>query len=139
MYLSNFMVKLILYLTLLASSSFNYLESKEMNAEEIYKSCKDYYNWVKGNYSQKVDAKTLFNMGKCQGVIQTLGKTMITLCYESKRNVNINLNFTANLKDVKTMDIIEKFIKVAASDGDLRTYSYSSYLLSIISRLWPCK
>ena len=28
-------------------------------------------------------------MGKCQGIMETLGRTMTTLCLEKKRNVNI--------------------------------------------------
>ena len=78
-------------------------------------------------------------MGKCQGVIETLGKTMLTLCYERKRNVNINKNLTANLEGIKTIEIIEKFLRFAYSDSKLRSYSSSSYLISFISKSWPCK
>ena len=86
-----------------------------------------------------VDEKVLFNMGKCQGVIETLGKTMLTLCYENRRNANINKKLAANLEGVKTINIIEKFLKKASSDGKLRSYSSYSYLINFISEQWPCK
>jgi len=85
-----------------------------------------------------VDSKTLFNMGKCQGIIETLGRTMTTLCYERKRNVNINKKLTANLDGIKTIEVIESFLKHATKDNKLRSYSATSYLANFISEQWPC-
>ena len=113
--------------------------SKDMNAAELYKSCGNYYQWVTEKYSIPVDDKILFNMGKCQGIIETLGKAMFTLCYEKKRNANINKKLTADLQGVRTIDIIEQFLKYASMDDKLRTYSSNTYLLNFISKYWPCK
>ena len=85
-----------------------------------------------------VDEKTLFNMGKCQGVIETIGKTMLTLCYERNRNLNINRQFTANLQGVKTIEIVEKFIKKSVTDSNLRNYDSHTYLIKFINQNWPC-
>ncbi len=113
--------------------------AKDADAKEIYSICKDYYNWVKKNYNIPVDSKTLFNMGKCQGIIETLGRTMTTLCYDKKRNVNINKKLTANLDGIKTIEVVESFLKNAAQDNKLRSYAATSYLADFISKQWPCQ
>ena len=117
----------------------NSSRAKDTDAKEIYSICKDYYNWVNKNYDIPVDSKTLFNMGKCQGIIETLGRTMTTLCYDKKRNVNINKKLTANLEGIKTIQIVENFLKNAAQDNKLRSYAASSYLADFISKQWPCQ
>ena len=111
----------------------------ERTAHELYTSCSNYFDWVNKDYKIPVDQKTLFNMGKCQGIIETLGRTMLTLCYEKKRNMSINSKLTANLKGIKTIDIVKKFVKKAYNDGGLRSISSHSYLLDFISKTWPCK
>ena len=78
-------------------------------------------------------------MGKCQGIMETLGRTMTTLCLEKKRNVNINNKLTANLKGIKTIDLIQSFLKHASQDNKLRSYAASSYLADFISQKWPCQ
>ena len=78
-------------------------------------------------------------MGKCQGIIETLGRTMTTLCLEKKRNVNINSKLTANLNGIKTIDLIQSFLKYASRDNKLRSYSASSYLADFMSQKWPCQ
>ena len=78
-------------------------------------------------------------MGKCQGIMETLGRTMTTLCLEKKRNVNINKKLTANLNGIKTIDLIQSFLKYASQDSKLRSYSASSYLAGFISQKWPCQ
>ena len=78
-------------------------------------------------------------MGKCQGIMETLGRTMTTLCLEKKRNVNINKKLTANLNGIKTIDLIQSFLKHASRDNQLRSYSASSYLADFISQKWPCQ
>ena len=115
------------------------VHAKDTNAREIYSICKDYYNWVNKNYDIPADSKTLFNMWKCQGIMQTLGRTMTTLCLEKKRNVNINNKLTANLNGIKTIDLIQSFLKHASQDNKLRSYSATSYLADFISQKWPCK
>ena len=118
--------------------NINSVRAKDTNAREIYKICKDYYHWVNKDYNIPVDSKTLFNMGKCQGIMETLGRTMTTLCLEKKRNVNINNKLTANLNGIKTIDLIKSFLKHASQDNKLRSYSASSYLADFISQKWPC-
>ena len=113
--------------------------AKDADAKEIYSICKDYYNWVNKNYKIPVDSKTLFNMGKCQGIIETLGRTMTTLCYDKKRNANINNKLTANLDGIKTIEVVESFLKNAAQDNKLRSYEATSYLADFISKQWPCQ
>ena len=116
----------------------NILKSDEMNAYDLLKSCQNYYYWVETSYKELVDEKTLFNMGKCQGVIETMGKTMLTLCYENKRNMNVNKKLTANLKGVKTIDIVKKFVEVASLDRSIRNFSAQIYLINFINKSWPC-
>ena len=77
-------------------------------------------------------------MGKCQGIIETLGKTMLTLCYEKKRNLNIDNKLTANLKGVKTIDIVEKLVENAFLEANLRGISAQTYLIFLINKIWPC-
>tara|TARA_B100000963_G_C22370025_1_gene555474 strand:+ start:339 stop:737 length:399 start_codon:yes stop_codon:yes gene_type:complete len=109
------------------------------SALDLFINCKNYNDWVNGNFKDHVDDKTLFNMGKCQGIIETTGKTMLTLCYERKRNLNISKKLVSNLEGVKTMDIIKEFIKFSKNRTDLQNYSYNSYLIDFISINWPCK
>ena len=139
MFLSSKILKLFLLAILLIQININSAKSKDNNAKEIYNICRDYYHWVNKNYDIPVDSKTLFNMGKCQGIIETLGRTMTTLCYEKKRNVNINNKLTANLNGIKTIDLIQSFLKHASQDNKLRSYSGASYLADFISQKWPCQ
>ena len=136
MYLRNNIFKLILLI--IYKISFNSVIAKDINAYEVYKICSDYYQWVNKNYSLPVDEKMLFNMGKCQGVLETMGKTMLTLCYENKRNMNINKRMTANLKGVKTIEIVKRFVKTASLDGSIRNFSAQIYLINFINKNWPC-
>ena len=131
------MFKIIIFF-LLFFFHHSYLKSDEVSAFDLFKGCESYYFWVNHNYKTPVDDKILFNMGKCQGVVETIGKTMLTLCYERKRNLNINKQLTANLKDVKTIEIVEKFVQSAANNSNLRNYSAHTYLLKFINKNWPC-
>ena len=139
MFLSNKILQLIILAFLFIPIHSNLVRAKDINAGEIYSICKDYYHWVNKNYDIPVDSKTLFNMGKCQGIMETLGRTMTTLCLEKKRNVNINNKLTANLNGIKTIDLIQSFLKHASRDNKLRSYSASSYLADFISQKWPCQ
>ena len=138
MFLSNKILQLIFFAFFFIQINTYLVQAKDTNAREIYSICKDYYNWVNKNYDIPVDSKTLFNMGKCQGIMETLGRTMTTLCLEKKRNVNINNKLTANLNGVKTIDLIQRFLKYASKDNKLRSYSATSYLADFISQKWPC-
>jgi len=139
MFLSNKILQLIILAFLFIPIHSNLVRAKDINAGEIYSICKDYYHWVNKNYDIPVDSKTLFNMGKCQGIMETLGRTMTTLCLEKKRNVNINNKLTANLNGIKTIDLIQSFLKHASQDNKLRSYSGASYLADFISQRWPCQ
>lgn len=139
MFLSNKILPLILLAFFFITIHTNLVRAQDSNAREIYGICKDYYHWVNKNYDIPVDSKTLFNMGKCQGIMETLGRTMTTLCLEKKRNVNINNKLTANLNGIKTIDLIKSFLKHASQDNKLRSYSGASYLADFISQKWPCQ
>ena len=139
MFLSNKILQLIFFAIFFIQINTHSVYAKDTNAREIYSICKDYYHWVKKNYDIPIDSKTLFNMGKCQGIMETLGRTMTTLCLEKKRNVNINSKLTANLNGIKTIDLIQSFLKHASRDNKLRSYSASSYLADFISQKWPCQ
>ena len=78
-------------------------------------------------------------MGKCQGVIETMGKVMLTLCYESKRNLSISKQITANLKGIRTIDIIEELIKSTDTEKRLRSMPVQTFLFNFMSNNWPCK
>ena len=116
----------------------NILKSEEMRAYDLFKGCQNYYLWVENNYKGQVDEKMLFAMGKCQGVVETMGKTMLTLCYENKRNMNVNKKMTANLKGVKTIEIVKRFVETASLDGNIRNFSAQIYLINFINKNWPC-
>ena len=139
MFLSNKTLQLIFFVFFFIQINTYLVQAKDTNAREIYSICKDYYNWVNKNYDIPVDSKTLFNMGKCQGIMETLGRTMTTLCLEKKRNVNINNKLTANLDGIKTIDLIKSFLKYASQDNKLRSYSATSYLADFMSQRWPCQ
>ena len=136
MFLNNKILKLILLAFFFIQINTNSARAKDANAKDI---CKDYYYWVNKNYDIPVDSKTLFNMGKCQGIIETLGRTMTTLCFDKKRNVNINKKLTANLNGIKTIQLIKSFLNHASQDNQLRSYSATSYLADFISKQWPCQ
>ena len=138
MFLSNKTLQLMFFAFFFIQINTYLVQAKDTNAREIYSICKDYYNWVNKNYDIPVDSKTLFNMGKCQGIMETLGRTMTTLCLEKKRNVNINNKLTANLSGIKTIELIQSFLKHASQDNKLRSYSAISYLADFISKKWPC-
>ena len=116
-----------------------FLTAQDITAYDLYKSCKNYHEWVINDFKFPVDEKILFNMGKCQGIIETTGKTMLTLCYENKRNLNINKQLTANLKNIKSITIIREFLSYAESDSSLRKYEGHEYLMNFVSSKWPCK
>ena len=109
-----------------------------MRADDLLKGCQNYYHWVENNYKDQVDEKMLFDMGKCQGVVETMGKAMLTLCYENKRNMNVNKKMTANLKGVKTIEIVKRFVETASLDGNIRNFSAQIYLINFINKNWPC-
>ena len=132
-------MKKIIYLIILIVSITNFGNTAEVTTQEFLKGCKNYYLWVNKNYEMPVDEKILFNMGKCQGVIETMGKVMLTLCYESKRNLSISKQITANLKGIRTIDIIEELIKSTDTEKRLRSMPVQTFLFNFMSNNWPCK
>ena len=132
-------MKKIIYLIILIVSITNFGNTAEVTTQEFLKGCKNYYLWVNKNYEIPVDEKILFNMGKCQGVIETMGKVMLTLCYESKRNLSISKQITANLKGIRTIEIIEELIKSTDTEKRLRSMPVQTFLFNFMSNNWPCK
>ena len=78
-------------------------------------------------------------MGKCQGILETAGKIMSTLCAERKMNANINKQLTANLEGVKTISLVREYIFVASSIENIQKYSAQNLLTKILSKKWPCR
>ena len=116
----------------------NYSMAQDISAYDLYKSCKNYYEWVTTDFNFPVDDKILFEMGKCQGIIETTGKTMLTLCIEKKRNLDINKKLTANLRDIKSITIIKNFVMQGDNDPSLRRHEGHLYLMNFLSDNWPC-
>ncbi len=113
--------------------------SQESTAYDLFKNCSNYKNWIESKFEETVDPQILFNMGKCQGIIQTTGKMMSTLCKERKRNVNINKRLAANLEGIRTILLVKEYVRSAASIGNLQEYGAEDLLTAILSKRWPCK
>jgi len=110
----------------------------ETNAKDLFAYCSDYSLWINNNFKKPVDGKTLFMMGKCQGIVESVGKTMYTLCLERKRNLNIPRQITANLGNIRTRELIRIFVKNSEGKTNLAAKSAYTYLLSIFSKSMPC-
>ena len=108
------------------------------NAKDLYSSCYDYDLWINGNFKKPVDDKSLFLMGKCQGIVESIGKTMYTLCLERKRNLNIPRQITADLGNIRTRELISIFVKNSEGKTNLSSKSAYTYLLDIFSKSKPC-
>ena len=117
---------------------FNSL-SQEFTAFDLYKSCKNYKDWIDNDFEDPVNSQILFNMGKCQGIMETTGKIMLTLCKERKRNLNINKSLSANLEGVKTISLVREYIKQASKISNLQNYNSNELLAIILSNRWQCK
>jgi vacuolar-type H+-ATPase catalytic subunit A/Vma1 len=113
--------------------------TQEYSAYDLLKSCSNYKNWIEKNFDSPVDQQALFNMGKCQGILETTGKIMSTLCIERKRNANINKQLAANLEGVRTLLLVREYVNVASSIENLQKYSAQSLLTKILSNKWPCR
>ena len=121
-------MKKIIYLIILIVSITNFGNTAEVTTQEFLKGCKNYYLWVNKNYEIPVDEKILFNMGKRQGVIETMGKVMLTLCYESKRNLSISSLSLMTLNHIlmtfnaiqATLDSCACFRNFISAEGRLR-------------------
>ena len=132
------MIKLLILIITIFIPFKNFLFAEDISALDLYKNCKNYNDWVSNDFTYPVDAQILFNMGKCKGIIETTGKTMLTLCYEKKRNLNVSKKMTANLKNVKTLSIVKYFVEHADKDPSLRRHEGHLYLMEFISKKWPC-
>ncbi|MBF96403.1 MAG: hypothetical protein CFH34_00947 [Alphaproteobacteria bacterium MarineAlpha9_Bin4] len=113
--------------------------SQEFSAYDLLKSCNNYKTWIDGNFEDPVDPQILFNMGKCQGIMETTGKVMLTLCIERKRNANINKQLTANLEGVKTITLVKEYVSRASKVTNLQKYNAQELLSVILSKRWPCR
>ena len=112
---------------------------QEFSALDLYKSCKNYKDWIDNDFEEPVNSQILFNMGKCQGVMETSGKIMLTLCKERKRNLNINKSLSANLEGVKTISLVREYVKQASKISNLQDYKAYELLAIILSNRWQCK
>ena len=132
------MKNLFFYSLVLYAISNLTLASEETNAKQLYEGCKKYSSWIDRDFTEPVDAKTLFIMGKCKGVIETLGKTMYTLCLERRRNLNIPKLITADLGNMRTRKLIKEFVMNAEQYTELASISAYTFLLHTFSKGWPC-
>ena len=57
---------------------------------------------------------------------------------KKKRNLNIDNKLIANLKGVKTIDIVEKLVENGSVEANLRGISAQTYLIFLINKIWPC-
>ena len=138
-YSNKLLLSKVLIIILFIVSNFKLCAAQESSAYDLLKSCKNYKNWIENKFDSPVDQQLLFNMGKCQGIIETTGKIMSTLCAERKRNLNINDQLTANLEGVRTLSLIREYVSAAASVGNLQKYSAQNLVTKILSNKWPCK
>ena len=113
--------------------------SQEFSAHDLFKSCNNYKNWIDSNFEEPVDPQLLFNMGKCQGIMETTGKIMLTLCKERKRNVNINKQLAANLEGIRTISLVKEYVTRASKLSNLQEYKAQELLSIILSKRWPCR
>ena len=112
--------------------------TQEFNALDLYKSCKNYKDWIDSRFEEPVNSQVLFNMGKCQGIMETTGKIMVTLCKERKRNVNINKKLSANLEGIRTISLVKEYVARASNINSLQNYNSLELLSTILSNRWPC-
>ena len=125
-------------LVILLSMIVKNISTQEFSAYDLLKSCSNYKNWIENDFDIPVNQQLLFNMGKCQGIMETTGKMMLTLCVEKKRNVDINEQISANLKGIRTKSLIDEFVSKASQITNLQKYSAQNLLSRILSKKWPC-
>ena len=112
--------------------------TQEFNALDLYKSCKSYKDWIDSSFEEPVNSQVLFNMGKCQGIMETTGKIMVTLCKERKRNANINKKLAANLEGIRTISLVNEYVSRSSKINSLQNYNSLELLSTILSNRWPC-
>ncbi len=128
-----------IFLVFLLVFYFRNSHGQEFSALDLFKSCTNYNDWIENSFESPVDQQLLFNMGKCQGIMETTGKVMLTLCLEKQRNANINQQLTANLAGIRTITLVKEFITRAEGVTNLQKYNAQSFLSKILSSRWPCK
>ena len=133
------MINRVLIIILFILFNANISVAQEYSAYDLLKSCNNYKTWIENKFESPVDQQLLFNMGKCQGILETTGKIMSTLCAERKMNVNINKQLTAKLEGVKTISLVREYIFVASSIENIQKYSAQNLLTKILSKKWPCR
>ena len=133
------MIKKILIIIILIILNAKISFAQEYSAYDLLRSCSNYKLWIDNKFESPADQQLLFNMGKCQGIMETTGKIMSTLCAEKKRNVNINKQLAANLQGIRTVSLVREYVSVASTIGNIQKYSAQSLLTKILSKKWPCK
>ena len=133
------MINKILIIVFLIAIKTKISLAQEYSAYDLLKSCNNYKSWIENKFESPVDQQVLFNMGKCQGIVETTGKIMSTLCAERKRNVNINKQIAANLEGIRTVSLIKEYVFIASSLGNIQKYSAQNLLTKILSKKWPCR
>ena len=133
------MIHRVLIIILSIIFSVNISLAQEYSAYDLLKSCNNYKTWIENEFESPVDPQLLFNMGKCQGILETTGKMMSTLCAEKKMNVNINKQLTANLEGIKTISLVREYIFIASTIENIQKYSAQNLLSKILSKKWPCR
>ncbi len=133
------MINRVLIIILFIIFNANISVAQEYSAYDLLKSCNNYKTWIENKFESPVDQQLLFNMGKCQGILETTGKIMSTLCAERKMNVNINKQLIAKLEGVKTISLVREYIFVASSIENIQKYSAQNLLTKILSKKWPCR
>ena len=133
------MIHRVLIIILSIIFSVNISLAQEYSAYDLLKSCNNYKTWIENKFESPVDQQLLFNMGKCQGILETTGKIMSTLCAEKKMNVNINKQLTANLEGIKTISLVREYIFIASTIENIQKYSAQNLLSKILSKKWPCR
>ena len=120
-------------------------ENKELfsattgTVEELRNACANYDLWLNNQHTGSLSPEDFFSMGKCHGIIETLGTTMYTLCQEKRRNLGMPKQLSADLRHVTTKTIIHAL--VVYSNKHPEAWEEEGYLFAInlISRMWPCK
>ena len=112
--------------------------SQEFTGHDLFKNCNNYKNWIDSEFEEPADPQTFFNMGKCQGIMETTGKMMLTLCKERKRNVNIHKQLSANLEGIRTISLVKEYLAKASNISNLQRYNAQELLSIILSKRWPC-
>mgnify|MGYP001378895727 CR=1 FL=1 len=107
--------------------------------EELRHACANYDQWINNQHNGTFSTDTFFLMGKCQGIMETLGTTMYTLCKEKRRNLGMPDQLSADLQNVRTKTIIHAFVVYANKHPEAWEKEGYLFAINLISKMWPCK